>query len=73
MAPKSRILSKGAIGTIAIHDGIADDRKLALAIDAWVQRGRLNRVAGRDPAAVLGVLEYWLAPQTGEGESRADH
>jgi hypothetical protein len=25
---------------------------------------RLNRVARREPTAVLGVLSYWLAPHT---------
>lgn len=44
-----------------------------LASDAVLHRDRLERVARREPVAVLGVLEYWLAPQTGEGETRADN
>jgi hypothetical protein len=35
-------------------------------------RERLVNAARCDPAAVLGVLEYWLAPRTGEGGSRGD-
>ena len=78
MTSKSRILDTAALNaaaykTAAVHHWFADDRKPGLAADARVQRDRLNRAAGRDPAAVLGVLAYWLAPQTGEGESRADH
>ena len=34
------------------------------------QLQRLNSVAKHDPKAVLGVIEFWLGPQKGEGERR---
>jgi len=42
-------------------------RAAVLAVDG------LNALARRDPRAVLGVLEYWLAPHEGEGESSDDN
>jgi hypothetical protein len=36
------------------------------------QLRRLNRVAHRDPTAVLGVLEFWLGPNAVESEPRGN-
>ena len=36
------------------------------------QLARLDRVAHRNPTAVLGVLEFWLGPETIESETRVD-
>ena len=32
----------------------------------------LDRVAQRDPTAVLGVLEFWLGRETVESDTRGD-
>jgi hypothetical protein len=45
----------------------------ARTLDAVLALDGLNALARRDPRAVLGVLEYWLAPHAGEGESSDDN
>ena len=36
------------------------------------QADRLAELIGRDPEAMLGVLEYWLGPTSGKGCARVD-
>jgi hypothetical protein len=36
------------------------------------QLRRFNRVARREPTALVGVLEFWLGPDMAEGETRGD-
>jgi hypothetical protein len=55
-----------------VHDGASEQRLTPRAADAASARSRLNELARRDPDALLGVLGFWLAPQPGESESRAD-
>ena len=52
-----------------VNDGVSKPCAAPHAADAV---SRVNQFARRDPAALLGVLEFWLAPQSLESESRAD-
>jgi hypothetical protein len=36
------------------------------------QADRLAELIGRDPEAMLGVLEYWLGPSSDKGCARVD-
>lgn len=36
------------------------------------QADRLAELIGRDPEAMLGVLEYWLGPASDKGCARVD-
>ena len=36
------------------------------------QADRLAELIGRDPEAMLGVLEYWLGPTSDKGCARVD-
>jgi hypothetical protein len=50
----------------AIHDQVASHRALARV----ELHDLLNDAARRRPRALLGVLEYWMAPQPAESKSR---
>jgi hypothetical protein len=46
-------------------------RSSGAEVARMVLHRRLNRTAHRDPAAILGVLAYWLGPQdAGEPDAR---
>ncbi len=56
----------------AVRDGASEQGLTPRAADAASARSRLNELARRDPAALVGVLGFWLAPQPLESESRVD-
>jgi hypothetical protein len=65
MSPKSRFHGASPIENRPL--GKAHDSH-----DAAVLRARLGRVARREPTTVLGVLEYWLSPQSAGSKPRVD-
>ncbi len=54
-----------------VGDAASEQSLTGRAADAANARSRLNELARRDPAALAGVLGFWLAPQTVESEARA--